>query len=452
VGRAEGTVVTGAVNPAGTGAKAGTGAGVQAGLRVSYLLGTTAGGTGRHVAMLARGCTARGVMVRVYGPAAAGMWLALDGGPPPSRGGAAVPVAGGVQARPGPAGPGGSATPGSATPGPGWDFSTVAIAGRPRPARDAAAVLRLRRLLARDTPDVLHAHGLRAGALAALALAVPGTPRTALVVTVHNAPPARGPAAAVYAGLEVIVARQADAVLTVSGDLDARMRRKGARLAGRALVPAPAPAEVSPAEVAVLRRELGGCETGERERGGGEAQGREPGGRQIVLAVGRLAAQKGFGTLIRAAAWWQHRGAVPLLLIAGEGPLDAELRRQAGLARVAVRFLGQRRDVPVLLAAADVVVVPSIWEGQPLIVQEALRAGRPLVATRVGGIAELTGDDGALLVQPGDTAALGAAVTRLLDDPEAAARLAAAALARAALLPTETAAVDQALGLYHRIR
>jgi glycosyltransferase involved in cell wall biosynthesis len=106
----------------------------------------------------------------------------------------------------------------------------------------------------------------------------------------------------------------------------------------------------------------------------------------------------------------------------------------------------------VLLAAADVVVVPSIWEGQPLIVQEALRAGRPLVATRVGGIAELTGDDGALLVQPGDTAALGAAVTRLLDDPEAAARLAAAALARAALLPTETAAVDQALGLYHRIR
>ncbi len=376
----------------------------------------------------------------------------LDGGPPPSRGCAAVPVAGGVQARPGPAGPGGSATPGSATPGPGWAVSTVAIAGRPRPARDAAAVLRLRRLLARDTPDVLHAHGLRAGALAALALAVPGTPRTALVVTVHNAPPARGPAAALYAGLEVIVARRADAVLTVSGDLDARMRRKGARLAGRALVPAPAPAEVSPAEVAVLRRELGGCETGERERGGGEAQGREPGGRQIVLAVGRLAAQKGFGTLIRAAAWWQHRGAVPLLLIAGEGPLDAELRRQAGLARVAVRFLGQRRDVPVLLAAADVVVVPSIWEGQPLIVQEALRAGRPLVATRVGGIAELTGDDGALLVQPGDTAALGAAVTRLLDDPEAAARLAAAALARAALLPTETAAVDQALGLYHRVR
>ena len=120
------------------------------------------------------------------------------------------------------------------------------IAGQPRPARDVAAVLRLRRLLARDRPDVLHAHGLRAGALAALALAMPGTPHIALVVTVHNAPPAAGPAAAVYAGLELIVARRADAVLTVSGDLDGRLRRRGARLAGRALVPAPAAASRVP--------------------------------------------------------------------------------------------------------------------------------------------------------------------------------------------------------------
>ena len=87
---------------------------------------------------------------------------------------------------------------------------------------------------------------------------------------------------------------------------------------------------------------------------------------------------------------------------------------------MAVRFLGVRHDVPALLAAADVVVVPSNWEGQPLVVQEALRAGRPLVATRVGGIAELTGSDGAVLVPPGHPVALAAAVTRLLDDPEAA--------------------------------
>jgi glycosyltransferase involved in cell wall biosynthesis len=402
----------------------GPGTGAPAGLRVSYLLGTTDGGTGRHVAMLADGCAARGATVHVYGPAATRAGLAQ---------------AGGTQ--------------------PGWDFSVVDIAARPRPARDLAAVLRVRRLLARDRPDVLHAHGLRAGALAALALAAPGTPRTTLAVTVHNAPPAAGLDAAVYAGLELIVARRADAVLTVSGDLAGRMSRRGARLSGRALVPAPAAPAASPAAIAALRREFAGREfpgreflggeSGGGESGGGESDHRERGEPQIVLGVGRLAAQKGFGTLIQAAGRWQRRRpVVPLVIIAGDGPLDAELRHQAGVAGVAVRFLGPRHDVPALLGAADVVVVPSTWEGQPLIVQEALRAGRPLVATRVGGVADLTGDDGAVLVPPGDPVALATAVSRILDDPEAAARLAAAARGRAALLPTETAAVDQALGVY----
>ena len=409
-----------------------SGPGARQALSVSYLLAATAGGTGRHVVMLAGGCAARGAVVHVYGPED-------------------------------------PAAPGSAGPRPGWDFSTVDIAGRPRPARDVAAVLRLRRLLARDTPDVLHAHGLRAGALAALALAMPGRPGTALAVTVHNAPPAGGPAAAVYGVLELIVARRADAVLTVSGDLDGRLRRRGARLAGRALVPAPPAARASPAEIAAFRREVedgappgsgpvgsgpgatgpGGSGSGSGDRGPG---GSGPAHRELVLGVGRLAAQKDFATLIRAAARWQRRRTVPLLLIAGEGPLEAELRRQAAAAGVPVRFLGLRRDVPALLAAADVVVVPSTWEGQPLIVQEALRAGRPLVATSAGGIAGLTGDDGALLVPPGDAEALAAAVIGLLDDPRAAARLAAAARARAARLPTETAAVDQVLRLYQRLR
>ena len=383
----------------------GAGTGAPGALSVSYLAAATAGGTGRHVAMLAGGCAARGAVVHVYGPA----------DPAISR---------------------------ATTPRPGWDFAAVDIADRPRPARDAAAVLRLRELLARDTPDVLHAHGLRAGALAALALAIPGRAGTALVVTVHNAPPAGGAAAAVYGVLELIVARRADAVLTVSGDLDGRLRRRGARLAGRALVPAPATAGASPAEIAAVRSEVEGRVPGESG----------PAHRELVVGVGRLAAQKGFTTLIQAAARWQRRRTVPLLLIAGEGPLEAELRRQAAAAGVSVRFLGPRRDVPALLAAADVVVVPSIWEGQPLIVQEALRAGRPLVATRVGGISGLTGDDGALLVPPGDAEALAAAVTRLLDDPAAAARLEAAARARAARLPTEAAAVDQALRLYQRAR
>ncbi len=143
---------------------------------------------------------------------------------------------------------------------------------------------------------------------------------------------------------------------------------------------------------------------------------------------------------------------MPLLVIAGDGPLGPALRSQAAAAGTDVRFLGARSDVPVLLAAADVVVVPSSWEGQPLIVQEALRAGRPLVASRAGGIADLTGADGAILVPPGDPRVLAAAVTRLLDDPREAAALAAAARRRAATLPGADAAVDQAAAVYLRVR
>ncbi len=294
-------------------------------------------------------------------------------------------------------------------------------------------MLRLRRLLAQGRPDVLHAHGMRAGAAAALALAGRPGRSCALAVTVHNAPPSGRAAAAVYAALERIVAHRADAVLTVSGDLAGRMRRLGARDAGRALVPAPVPAPPAEAEIAAVRQELGA------------------GNRPVVLAAGRLAVQKNFAVLLRAAAAWQHRDPAPLLVIAGEGPLGAALRGQARAEGVAAVFLGLRDDVPALLAAADVVVLPSRWEGQPLIVQEALRAGKPLVATRVGGVPELTGTDGARLVPAGAACPLAAAVAALLDDPAARAALASAARQRAALLPDAPAAVSQALAVYTRL-
>ncbi|HEY2128281.1 MAG TPA: glycosyltransferase family 4 protein [Streptosporangiaceae bacterium] len=379
------------------------------GLAIGYLVGSTAGGTGRHVAMLASGCAARGATVTIYGPASVS-----PGGRPPGPPDRRFAPSGGEPGHP--------------------RFRELDIGDRPRPASDVRTVARLRRWLGQDAPAVLHAHGLRAGALAALALAGRPARRTALVVTVHNAAPPSRPAAAVYAALELIVARRADAVLPVSGDLASRLRHRGARIAGRAVVAAPDTPAPDPAQVAAVRRELGGD------------------GRPVVLAAGRLAAQKGFGTLLDAAARWQRRDPVPRLVIAGDGPLGPALRAQAAAAGTDVRFLGPRPDVPVLLAAADVVVVPSSWEGQPLIVQEALRAGRPLVASRVGGIADLTGGDGALLVPPGDPRVLAAAVTGLLDDPREAAALAAAARQRAAALPGAEAAVDQAAAVYLRVR
>jgi glycosyltransferase involved in cell wall biosynthesis len=408
--------------------------------RIAYVLGTTAGGTGPHVAMLARGCAARGMAVRVFGPAATGRRY-FSG---PGEGGAPGPAepgrAGSGADGPGEGGPSGAETGGAAGPagfagaGPGAGgrpgFAAVEMADRPRPAHDLAAVLRLRRLLRDWAPDVVHAHGLRAAAFAALALI--GRPAP-LVVTVHNTAPATGPGRVVHGALERFAARRSAAVTWVSGDLAARMRRAGAADAGRAVVAAPPAPVPDTARVAAARADLG------------EA------GRPAVFAAGRLAGQKGFGVLIEAAARWQDRDPVPELAIAGTGPLAGALASQARAAGVTVRFLGWRADVPALLAAADLVVVPSLWEGQPLIVQEALRAGRPLVASRAGGIPDLTGEDGAVLVPAGDAAALAGAIRSVLDDPGLAARLRAAATQRGAALPDAAAAVESAVALYRRV-
>jgi glycosyltransferase involved in cell wall biosynthesis len=381
---------------------------------VAFVLGTTEGGTGRHVAMLARGCAAAGLGVGVFGPAET---MAVPG-PGPAGGGAVAPVR----------------------------FGVVPISDRPRPARDAVAIRRLRRLLLAMAPGVVHAHGLRAGALAALSLRpFPGArwPRgrpPALVVTVHNAPPSAAATAAVYRLLERLVARRADLVLCVSSDLEARMRHRGALRVGRAIVPAPptAAADQAAAESAGL------------SGAGPSASGLSAAGRPVVLAAGRLAAQKGLETLIAAAALCQDRRPAPLFVIAGTGPLADQLAGQARDLAVGVTFLGWRDDVTALLAAADVFVLPSRWEGQPLVLQEALRAGRPVVASDVGGVRDLTGD-AAVLVPPGDPAALAAAVLRVLDDPGLACRLSVAAAARAATLPTEADAIAAAIAVYEEL-
>ncbi|MGH3241300.1 MAG: glycosyltransferase family 4 protein, partial [Spirillospora sp.] len=167
--------------------------------------------------------------------------------------------------------------------------------------------------------------------------------------------------------------------------------------------------------------------------------------------------------LLDAARAWAGRTPPPLVAIVGDGPLEGELRARIDAEDLPVRLLGRRADVAGLLAASDVAVVPSVWEGQPLVVQEILRAGRPLVATRVGGIPGMVGADerppgdgllhgpeseAALLVPPGDADALERAVSRVLDDPALAARLASAAAHRSALLPGEDDAVDQLAALY----
>jgi glycosyltransferase involved in cell wall biosynthesis len=369
-------------------------------MKLAFVLGTSTGGTARHVRMLAAGCAARGLPTEVLGPAQTDRDFAFGAGT------ALV------------------------------HFTAVEIASRPRLIRDLRAIARLHRLIGAGQPDVVHAHGLRAGALAAIAVAfVRSSP--ALIVTVHNAPPASGATGAIYRVLELIVARNADSVLCVSADLEDRMRAAGARRVGHAVVPAVPISLTSnvPAETrAAIRAEFGACP-----------------GQALVLTVARLSAQKRIGLLLDAAARWDDIEPEPLLVIVGEGPLAAELQARAASLGLTVRFAGQRADVPALLAAADVFVLPSMWEGQPLILQEALRAGVPIVATRVGGNPELAGEDAAILVPPGDALGLADAVRTVLSDPALAARLRLAAAARASGLPGEDAAVAAALAEYRHV-
>jgi glycosyltransferase involved in cell wall biosynthesis len=407
-------------------------------MKVAFVLGTSTGGTGRHVRMLAAGCAARAVAVEVFGPAQTDRDFGFSAMGPADGSDGFTAIG---------------------RPGGRVGFTAVEIADRPRVVRDLRAIRRLRRLLRAWRPDVLHAHGLRAGALTAIAAALVRptvyAPRPALIVTVHNAPAAGGVTGAVYRVLELIVARSADLVLCVSPDLEERMRAAGARRVGHAQVPA---FEAPPLAAPPLNTSgaAGGPVTPSRDvsaetRAALSLPGDQDPSRPVVLAVGRLAPQKGFGTLLEAAALWRDIQPQPLLVIAGEGPLEAGLKAQAASLRLDARFPGQRDDVPALLAAAAVFVLPSVWEGQPLILQEALRAGVPVVATRVGGTAALTGEDAALLVPSGDAEALAGAVRAVLADPGLAARLRKAAADRAHALPTPDDAVAAALAEYDHV-
>lgn len=163
----------------------------------------------------------------------------------------------------------------------------------------------------------------------------------------------------------------------------------------------------------------------------------------LVLAVGSLVPRKGHAVLIEALA---TLGAGPwMLAIAGGGAERDRLRALAeskGLA-AHVTLLGHREDVPDLLAASDIFVMPSLWEGLPLALLEAMLAGKPVIASRTSGIPEAVSDgvDG-LLTTPGSVAELAGVLRTVLDDPRTRERLGAAALARATATFTLDAMAD----------
>lgn len=360
-------------------------------MRVTQVLGTSTGGVGQHVRSLVERLPGLGWDVAVAGPPETDAMFGFSAA--------------------------------------GARFLPLDVAASPRPGRDAVAVRRLRRLLV-DT-DVVHAHGLRAAAFAGLALGRRRPDRVPLVATWHNAVLGTGPRRRVLAGLERLAARRADVTLGASHDLVARAHALGspeARLLPVAAAPLAAPARTR----AEVRHELG---VGERP---------------VVLAVGRLAPQKDYTTLLDAARVWRGHDPAPLVVVAGDGPLRGDLQRRVTTERLPVVLLGRRDDVADLLCAADVYVLTSHWEARALVLQEAVRAGVPVVATAVGGVPELTGD-AALLVRPGDARAVAAAVERVVAAPDLAARLVRDATARAAEWPDEDDTARQVAAAYDRL-
>jgi glycosyltransferase involved in cell wall biosynthesis len=150
-----------------------------------------------------------------------------------------------------------------------------------------------------------------------------------------------------------------------------------------------------------------------------------------LLVLAALVRRKGIDVLLDALARLEEP---PPLLVAGDGEERGVLEAQAeklGLARV--RFLGRREDKPALLAACDALVMPSRKEGLGVAALEAMACARPVIATRVGGLAEaVRHEQTGLLVPPGDPDALAAAIARLLTDADLRRRLGAAGPARVA--------------------
>ncbi|MFJ7076790.1 glycosyltransferase family 4 protein [Streptomyces sp. NPDC098781] len=360
----------------------------QSSLRTVQVLGGGNAGSSAHVRSLAAGLVARGVRVTVCAPVEADH---------------------------------------------AYDFSGAGAEHVHVPrSSDPASVAALRAVCA--DADLVHAHGLHASFRAVLALSGRRTP---LVVTWHDRAHAEGARAHLLRLLERRVVKAASVVLGSTSALVDRARRTGARDARLAAVALPGrrpavqkddPDKLRPK----VRAELGAT------------------GRPLLIAVGSLEGHRGYDVLLDASRAWRRLDPAPLVVIAGEGELRAELQRRIEDEELPVRLIGRRDDVAELLAAADIALLPSSWESRSVLAQEALHARVPLVATDVGGIPELVGD-AAVLVPYGAPDTLADAVVRLLGDPERQEELRERGVRQAATWPTEDETVAQVLSVYDEL-
>jgi glycosyltransferase involved in cell wall biosynthesis len=280
---------------------------------------------------------------------------------------------------------------------------------------DAIAVARLVRLIRRERPHVIHTHTAKAGAVGRMAaLLAGGSPRPIVVHTFHGHVlrgyfgPARTTA---FRLLERWLARVSDALVAVSPQVRDDLVALGV---------------APPEKFAVLRL---GIELEERvaaaRNGDLRAEARTmlglPDDRFVVGWIGRMTAVKRTDDVLLALRAVRERGVDAVLCMVGDGPGRDDVERQAhelGIARHCL-YLGDPEAVAPWLAAMDAFVLPSSNEGTPVSAIEALAAGRPVVATRVGGVPDVVreGETG-FLVDPGDVGALGDRLAELARDPK----------------------------------
>jgi L-malate glycosyltransferase len=259
---------------------------------------------------------------------------------------------------------------------------------------DLARFFRLVSFLRRERFDVLHVHLTHAIFLGCWAGLLTGT---RVVATLHNVNPDEHP---FLEALSLIFG--AHRIIAVGNEVEHAYRR---RLPGKKIDvvynPVPGGAQLSEAEKTALRRDLTGDET-----------------RPTLICVGRLEPQKGMADLLDAMAILRSSHPQAILLIAGRGSLETELKSKIEVLGLqgSVRMLGVRNDVPRLLAASDIFVNSSHWEGMPISVLEAMAARLPVAATRVGDVPNIVTPQTGLLVEPHHPQALADAMRTLLDD------------------------------------
>jgi glycosyltransferase involved in cell wall biosynthesis len=300
------------------------------------------------------------------------------------------------------------------------------------PARAYLRELRLfRDLYAEVRPDVVHSHGHRSDLLDAMVAKRAGYP---IVTTIHGSSRFGGKAS-LYEWVQNVAMRRFDAVIAVSQALEAEMAGRWVRRDRLHLIPNAWGGGGPPLDRAAARRILG-----------------LPDDARAVGWVGRLIPVKAAQTLLEAVRRMDDPGV--RAVIVGDGPERGRLEALAatlGVERQVV-FRGLVPNAGRLYRAFDVFTMTSTSEGTPIVLLEAVSAGVPVVATRVGGIPEVLGPGGGLLVEPGDPDAMARALAAALADQPASAGRARAAAARVAQEYGPDLWVTRHEALYHSLR